>query len=91
MVDRKEIEHLADLIKVEISNPEKYIQQVEEILNYFEGLDTVEFKSDKTPRKEVQYEDLREDVHEQFLIDGKPLIGFLKKDQNGFVRAPKMI
>jgi aspartyl/glutamyl-tRNA(Asn/Gln) amidotransferase C subunit len=91
MVDRKEIEHLGDLVKIELQNPEKYIQQVAQILNYFEKLDKVEYESDKTLRKEISYDNLREDKHEKFSSDGKPLVEYLKKDQNNFVRAPKMI
>jgi aspartyl/glutamyl-tRNA(Asn/Gln) amidotransferase C subunit len=91
MVDRKEIEHLGDLVKVELQDTEKYIAQVDQILNYFERLDKVEYDSDKTLRKEIQFDNLREDKHEQFLSDGMPLIDYLKRDQNNFVRAPKMI
>ena len=91
MVDRKEIEHLGDLVKVELQDTEKYITQVDQILNYFDNLDKVEYDSDTTLRKEIPYEDLREDKHEPFLTDGELLISKLKRDQNNFVRAPKMI
>ena len=91
MVDRKEITHLGDLVKVDLKEPEKYITQVEQILNYVEGLDKVDFKSEATLRREVQYDDLREDRHEAFSSDGKPLVEFLKKAQGNFIRAPKMI
>jgi aspartyl/glutamyl-tRNA(Asn/Gln) amidotransferase C subunit len=91
MVERKEIEHLGDLVKVGLKDPEKYVKQVEQILNYFERLDKVEFNSDDTIRKEVSVDNLREDKYEQFLIDEKPLVEKLKKDHNNFIRAPKMI
>ena len=91
MVEKKEIQHLGDLVKVDLKEPEKYIKQVEQILNYFERLDKVEFASNEQLRKEVSFDNLREDKYEQFLIDGKPLIEKLKKDQNNFTRAPKMI
>ncbi len=91
MVERKEIEHLGDLVKVELKDPEKYIKQVEQILNYFERLDKVEFNSDTILRKEVSLDNLREDKYVPFLSDGKPLVEKLKKDQNDFIRAPKMI
>ncbi|MGI0046250.1 MAG: hypothetical protein ACREBB_03560 [Nitrosotalea sp.] len=91
MVDRKEIEHLGDLVKVDLQDPEKYILQVDQILKYFERLDHVEYDSNKTLRKEMPYENLRDDKYEPFLSDGKPLIDTLKKDQNNFIRAPKMI
>jgi aspartyl/glutamyl-tRNA(Asn/Gln) amidotransferase C subunit len=91
MIERKEIEHLGDLIRVELTEPEKYVKQVEQILDYFQRLDKVEFSSDTTLRKEVTFDNLREDNHRPFVIDGKPLIEKLKKDLNNFIRAPKMV
>ncbi|HKU32487.1 MAG TPA: hypothetical protein VJR22_01410 [Candidatus Nitrosotalea sp.] len=91
MVDQKEIEHLGDLVKIDLQNPGKYIHQVDQILNYFEKLDKVEYESDKTLRKEILYDNLREDRHEPYLSDGKALVEYIKRDQNNFVRAPKMI
>jgi len=88
MVDRKEIEHLGDLVKVELKEPEKYIKQVEQILNYFDSLDKVDFHSDDILRTEVAAENLRDDTHEPY---GDSLIEHLKKDQNNFIRAPKMV
>lgn len=91
MVDRKDIEHLGSLVKIDLRDPEKYIQQVDQILNYFERLDKVDYASDKILQNITSYEDLRNDKYEPFLDDGKPLIDKLKKDQNNFIRAPKMI
>lgn len=88
MVDKKEIEHLGDLVKVELKEPEKYIKQVEQILNYFDNLDKVDFHSDDILRTEVTAEHLRDDVHEPY---ADSLIEHLKKDQNNFIRAPKMV
>ncbi len=88
MVDKKEIEHLGDLVKVELKEPEKYIKQVEQILNYFDNLDKVDFHSDDILRTEVTAENLRDDVHEPY---ADSLIEHLKKDQNNFIRAPKMV
>ena len=88
MVDKKEIEHLGDLVKVDLREPEKYIKQVEQIIKYFDRLDTVEFDSDATLRNEVDSENLRDDKHEPYTIS---LIDHLKKDQNNFIRAPKMV
>ena len=88
MVGKKEIEHLGDLVKVELKEPEKYIKQVEQIIKYFDRLDTVEFHSDDTIRNEVDSENLRNDKHEPYDLS---LIDLLKKDQNNFIRAPKMV
>lgn len=88
MVDKKEIEHLGDLVKVELKEPEKYISQVEQILNYFNSLDKVDFHSDDILRTEVAAENLRDDIHEPY---SDLLVEHLKKDQNNFIRAPKMV
>jgi aspartyl/glutamyl-tRNA(Asn/Gln) amidotransferase C subunit len=88
MVDRKEIEHLSDLIKIEIKDPQKYITQVEQILNYFERLDKVEIAIEDLLRQELTLDKLRED---KFVPYEDNIIENLKKTKENFVRAPKMI
>jgi len=88
MVDKKEIEHLSDLIKIEIKDPQKYILQVEQILNYFERLDKVDITTEDLLRQELTLDDLRED---KFVPYEENLIEKLKKTRENFVRAPKMI
>lgn len=88
MVDKKEIEHLSDLVKIEIKDPQKYILQVEQILNYFERLDKVEVNTDDLLRQELTLDDLRED---KFVPYDDNLIEKLKKTKENFVRAPKMV
>ncbi len=88
MVDRKEIEHLSDLIKIEIKDPQKYITQVEQILNYFERLDKVEIAIEDLLRQELTLDKLRED---KFAPYEDNLIKNLKKTKENFVRAPKMV
>ena len=88
MVDKKEIEHLSDLVKIEIKDPQKYILQVEQILNYFERLDKVEIATEDLLRQELTLDDLRED---KFMPYEDNLIEKLKKTRENFVRAPKMV
>jgi aspartyl-tRNA(Asn)/glutamyl-tRNA(Gln) amidotransferase subunit C len=88
MVDRKEIEHLSDLIKIEIKDPQKYIVQVEQILNYFERLDKIEVTTGDVLRQELTLDKLRED---KFLPYEGNIIEKLKKTKENFVRAPKMV
>jgi len=88
MVEKKEIDHLGDLVKVELKDSEKYIKQIEQVIKYFDGLDEVEFDSDATLRREVDSNSLRDDKH---LPYDDALIDWLKKDQNNFIRAPKMV
>jgi Asp-tRNA(Asn)/Glu-tRNA(Gln) amidotransferase C subunit len=88
MVERKDIEHLGDLVKVEVIEPEKYLKQIEQIIHYFDRLDLVEFDSDDILRIEVDTESLRDDKYKPYDVS---LIDHLKKDQNNFIRAPKMV
>ena len=88
MVDKKEIEHLSDLIKIEIKDPQKYILQVEQILNYFESLDKVDISTEDLLRQELTLDNLRED---KFVPYDDDLIEKLKKTRENFVRAPKMV
>jgi aspartyl-tRNA(Asn)/glutamyl-tRNA(Gln) amidotransferase subunit C len=88
MVDKKEIEHLSDLIKIEIKDPQKYVLQVEQILNYFERLDKVEITTEDLLRQELTLDNLRED---KFVPYEDNLIEKLKKTRENFVRAPKMV
>jgi aspartyl-tRNA(Asn)/glutamyl-tRNA(Gln) amidotransferase subunit C len=88
MVDKKEIEHLSDLVKIEIKDPQKYILQVEQILNYFERLDKVEITTEDLLRQELTLDNLRED---KFVPYEENLIEKLKKTKENFVRAPKMV
>ena len=88
MVDKKEIEHLSDLVKIVIKDPQKYIAQVEQILNYFERLDNVEITTEDLLRQELTLDNLRED---KFVPYEDNLIEKLKKTRENFVRAPKMV
>ena len=88
MVDKKEIEHLSDLVKIEIKDPQKYILQVEQILNYFERLDKVNITTEDLLRQELTLDDLRED---KFIPYEDNLIEKLKKTNENFVKAPKMV
>jgi aspartyl-tRNA(Asn)/glutamyl-tRNA(Gln) amidotransferase subunit C len=88
MVDKKEIEHLSDLVKIEIKDPQKYIAQVEQILKYFERLDKVEITTEDLLRQELTLDNLRDD---KFVPYEDMLIEKLKKTRENFVRAPKMV
>ena len=88
MVKRQEIERLGDLIKIELKNPEKYVKQVEQIINYFESLDNIEISSDTILTQELTLEKLRED---KYIPYDEKLVEKLKHTKENFVKAPKMI
>lgn len=88
MVKREEIERLGDLIKIELKNPEKYVKQVEQIINYFESLDKLEISSDKILTQELTLDKLRED---KYIPYDEKIVEKLKHTKENFVKAPKMI
>lgn len=87
MIKREEIERLGNLIKIDLKNPEKYIKQVEQVLNYFESLDKVSTDIDIMLSQELTLEKLRED---KYIPYEEKLIGRLKNSKDDFVKAPKM-
>ena len=88
MVKREEIVHAANLIKIDLKDHEKYIDQVEKILNYFEILDNASAESETFVTQELLLDKLREDKHIPY---DEKLISKLKNYKGSFVKAPKMI
>lgn len=88
MVKIEEIEHLSNLIKIEIKDYEKYGKQIEQVINYFKLLDNIEIDSGDTIRQELALDDLRED---QYIPYEDKLVEKLKRTRENFVRAPKMV
>ena len=88
MVKREEIEHAADLIKIDLKEHEKYFKQVEKILSYFDILDKASIESEDLVTQELPIEKLREDRYTPY---DEKLIGKLKNYKGTFIKAPKMI
>lgn len=88
MVKREEIVHAANLIKIDLEDHEKYIEQVEKILNYFDILDKASAESEAFVTQEISLEKLRDDKYVPF---DEKLISQLKNYKGSFVKAPKMI
>lgn len=88
MVKREEIAHAADLIKIDLRDHEKYIEQVEKILNYFEILDKASAESEAFVIQELSLDHLRDDKYVPY---DEKLISQLKNYKGTFVKAPKMI
>ena len=87
MVKREEIVHAANLIKIDLKDHEKYIEQVAKILNYFDILDKASTDSEVIVQ-EISLEKLRDDKHIPY---GEELIKQLKNYKGTFVKAPKMV
>ncbi|MGI0010656.1 MAG: Asp-tRNA(Asn)/Glu-tRNA(Gln) amidotransferase subunit GatC [Nitrosopumilaceae archaeon] len=88
MVKRKEIVHAANLIKIDLEDHEKYIEQVEKILNYFDILDKASAESEAFVTQEISLDKLRDDKYVPF---DEKLISQLKNYKGSFVKAPKMV
>ena len=88
MVKREEIVHAANLIKIDLEDHEKYIEQVEKILNYFNILDKASAESEAFVTQEISLDKLRDDKYVPF---DEKLISKLKNYKGSFVKAPKMI
>lgn len=88
MVKREEIVHAANLIKIDLEDHEKYIEQVEKILNYFDILDNASAESEDFVTQEISLDKLRDD---KYIPYDEKLISQLKNYKGSFVKAPKMI
>jgi len=87
MVKREEIVHAANLIRIDLEDHAKYIEQIEKILNYFDILDEASGESEVIVQ-EASLEKLRDDKHIPY---DEELIKQLKNYKGTFVKAPKMI
>jgi aspartyl-tRNA(Asn)/glutamyl-tRNA(Gln) amidotransferase subunit C len=89
MISKDEIKHLGWLSRLELTEKEidKYSRQIDEIIRYFDKLDTIPFgKGELTgPIKTVS--ELRNDRVEVF--GGDPLRDS-KNRKDGFVKGPRM-
>ncbi|MBI3842140.1 MAG: hypothetical protein HY295_03190 [Thaumarchaeota archaeon] len=88
MVKREEIAHAADLIKIDLEEHEKYFEQVEKILSYFDILNKANIESEDLVTQVLPIEKLRED---KYIVYGEKLIEKLKNYKGTFIEAPKMI
>lgn len=88
MVKREEIVHAANLIRIDLEDHTKYIEQVEKILNYFDILDQASAESESFVTQEISLDKLRDDKHVPY---DEKLILQLKNYKGTFVKAPKMI
>ena len=88
MVKREEIVHAANLIKIDLEDHEKYIEQVGKILDYFDVLDKASAESEVFVAQEISLDNLRDD---QYVPFDEKLISQLKNYKGSFVKAPKMV
>ena len=87
MVSRKEIEHVAKLMRIEIDDPTIY-ERVDKMMGYFDILDSAGVESEEISVREISIANLREDKYIPF---DEKLIEKLNHYKGTYVRAPKMV
>ena len=87
MVTEEEIEKVAKLMKIELSDHKEYVDKVHAMIDYFDILDSAGIEDEEITTQEISISNLRNDEHVPF--DGK-LIEKLNHYKGTYVRAPKM-
>ncbi len=87
MVTEEEIEHVSRLMRIDIDDHKEYVDKVQNMINYFDILDSAGVEFEEISMPEIPISNLREDKHIPF--DGK-LIEKLNHYKGTYVRAPKM-
>jgi len=88
MVTKEEIQHVANLMRIELDDHTVHIDRVQKMIDYFDILDKAGIEDEEFTVQELPITKLREDKHIPF--DGK-LIDHLKNYKGKHVRAPKMV
>jgi aspartyl-tRNA(Asn)/glutamyl-tRNA(Gln) amidotransferase subunit C len=90
MVSKDEIKHLGWLSRLELADRDldRYVYQIDEIIRYFDKLDTVSLDGSESTSSIKKVSELRKDnIH---MFEGN-LFEFFKNRKDGFVRGPKMV
>jgi aspartyl-tRNA(Asn)/glutamyl-tRNA(Gln) amidotransferase subunit C len=90
MVSKDEIKHLGWLSRLELTDQElnRYAPQIDEIIRYFDELDTLPLIGSESIGSVKKVSQLRKD--NIYMFEGDPL-EFSKNKKDGFVKGPKMI
>jgi aspartyl-tRNA(Asn)/glutamyl-tRNA(Gln) amidotransferase subunit C len=89
MVSKDEIKHLGWLSRLELTNAEldRYVSQIDEIIRYFDKLDTIPLSESEWSYSTKEVSELRDDTNRVFKW-GK--FQSLKNRKDGFIKGPKM-
>lgn len=88
MVTEEEIEQVAKLMKIEITDHKEYVEKVHKMIDFFDILDSAGVQDDEFKIKDIPLEKLRDDKYIKF---DEKLIKRLKAYKENYVRAPKMV
>ena len=87
LVTSEEIERVAKLMKIEVTDHKEYVDKVHTMIDYFDILDSAGVEDEEIKMQEISISDLREDKHKPF---EDKLIEKIKHYKGTYVRAPKM-
>ncbi len=88
MVSREEIEKVAGLMRIELSDHSDHIERVQKMLAYFDILDKAGVEDQEITGQELAVDRLRGDEHVEY---PDRLIEKINNYKGTFVRAPKMM
>jgi len=90
MISKDEIRHLGWLSRLELTESEldRYAAQIDEIVTYFDKLDTISLNGSEPARSIKKVSELRNDkIH---MFEGNPL-KFSRNRKDGFVKGPRIV
>ena len=87
MVTEEEIERVSKLMKIDVDDHNEYVDKVQNMINYFDILDSAGVESEEITMPEIPVSSLREDEYIPF---NDKLIEKLNNYKGTYVRAPKM-
>lgn len=87
MVTEEEIQKVAKLMKIEVTDHKEYVDKVHAMINYFDILDSAGVEDEEITTQEISISNLRNDEHIPF---NERLIEKLNHYKGTYVRAPKM-
>lgn len=87
MITKEEIQKVAKLMRIEVTDHEDYVDKVHAMIEYFGILDSAGVEDEEIRAPEIPVSDLRKDEHVPF---DERLIERLNHYKGTYVRAPKM-
>jgi len=89
MISKEEIKHLSWLSRLELTSEEldRYVSQIEEIIRYFDKLDTIPLSESERTRSTKEVSELRDDKNHVFKWD---TLQNFKNRKDGFIKGPKI-
>ena len=88
VVSQEEIQKVAELMRIKLSDHSEHVERVQKILAYFDILDGAGVEDEEVTTQEIAVGRLREDEHAEH---PDRLIDRINNYKGAYVRAPKMM